>query len=42
MQGINGTVVEKTYDGRNKIKWDIKTNTGQEHSTIQTKFLKKV
>lgn len=39
MQGINGTVVSITYDKRCFIKWDIKANTGQQHSTINPKFL---
>lgn len=34
-----GTIIEKTPEGRNKIKWDDKTDTGQQHSTIQDKFL---
>jgi hypothetical protein len=37
-----GTVVGKTTDGRNKIKWDIKAKTGQQHSTIQSRFLIKM
>jgi len=42
MQGIKGIIVEITYDGRNKIKWDVKNKTGQQHSTIQTKFITKL
>lgn len=36
---MTGTIVEITYDGRNKIKWDEKNTTGQQHSTVLSKFL---
>ena len=39
MQGINGVIVEKTIDGRNKIKWPVIQSNGQQHSTIQDKYL---
>lgn len=42
MQGIIGEIVEKTTDGRNKIKWEVVASNGQQHSTIQDKFLIKV
>lgn len=42
MQGIVGEIVEKTPDGRNKIKWEVIASNGQQHSTIQDKFLNKV
>lgn len=38
----NGTIVEIKKDGRNKIKWDDVNTTGQQHSTIQSKFLVKL
>lgn len=34
-----GTVIEITQDDRCKIKWDEKASTGQQHSTIQKRFL---
>ena len=34
MQGIKGEIVEKTPDGRNKIKWEVVAANGQQHSTI--------
>ena len=40
--GMKGVVVEtKEYNGYYtcKIKWEVKQETGQQHSTIQTKFL---
>lgn len=37
--GMKGTIVAITYDYRNKIKWDEKQRTGQQHSTIQSKYL---
>ena len=37
----NGVIVEITHDGRNKIKWDEVNTTGQQHSTIQSRFLVK-
>lgn len=37
--GMKGTIVQIMNDGRNYIKWDIKQPTGQQHSTIQSKFL---
>jgi hypothetical protein len=40
--GMKGTIVAITPDYRNKIKWDEKQRTGQQHSTIQSKFLIKV
>gem|GEM_PF-5467989 len=40
--GMKGTIVAITYDYRNKIKWDEKQKTGQQHSTIQSIFLTKV
>jgi len=39
--GAVGTIVEITSDYRNKIKWDEKQSNGQQHSTIQSKFLMK-
>lgn len=39
MQGINGTIVYITYDDRCYIRWDTKASTGQQHSTIQKKYL---
>lgn len=35
----HGVIVELTYDGRCKIKWDEVQRTGQQHSTINPKFL---
>lgn len=40
--GSIGTVVEILPGDRCKIKWDVKSSTGQQHSTIQFKFLSKV
>lgn len=42
MQSINGVIVEKTADGRNKIKWDVVAGNGQRHSTIQDRYLIKL
>lgn len=42
MQGINGEIVEKTSDGRNKIKWEVKASNGQCHSSIKDDFLIKI
>lgn len=36
--GMKGIIVE-INGNRNKIKWDEKQDTGQQHSTIQSKFL---
>jgi hypothetical protein len=38
----NGTVVSINPDGRVFIKWDKVASTGQQHSTIQPKFLHKI
>lgn len=37
--GMIGTVVELVPPNRVKIKWDVKQSNGQQHSTIQTRFL---
>lgn len=42
MQSINGEIVEKTKDGRNKIKWEVVAGNGQQHSTIQDRYLIKL
>lgn len=36
--GMIGTIVEE-LENRSKIKWDKKASTGQQHSTIQNRFL---
>lgn len=41
-RSVKGVIVEITSDGRNRIRWDDKNKTGQQHSTIQTKFLQKI
>ena len=41
-QEVSGIVVLKTSDGRNYIKWYEKASNGQQHSTIQSKFLIKI
>ena len=40
--GMQGTIVAITFYYRNKIKWDVKQKTGQQHSTIQSKYLIKI
>lgn len=40
--GMVGTVVEFVQENRVKIKWDVKQSNGQQHSTIQIKFITKV
>ena len=42
MQGVTGEIVEKTPDGRNKIRWEAKASNGQCHSTIKDEFLIKL
>ena len=36
---MNGTVISITHDNRCYIKWDEKNTTGQQHSTVNPKFL---
>lgn len=38
----NGTVVSIEEDKRIKVRWDKKASNGQQHSTIQEKFLIKL
>ena len=42
MQGITGTIINIDKWGKCKIKWDIKASTGQQHSTIDQRFLIKL
>ncbi len=40
--GGEGTIIKTLPGNRNYIKWDIKQATGQQHSTIQSKFLDRI
>lgn len=42
MQGIDGRVVSIKPGNRCYIKWDIQASTGQQHSTISERFLRKI
>lgn len=40
-ENVQGKVVEKLSHKRCKIKWNLKASNGQQHTTIQDKFLVK-